>query len=72
MTSDEIKKAMREFLPVQHNGIKYRRISAYIFRIIAGRKKGTYKEVLQVELEDYNGHSVTLADPAKVELTEQT
>lgn len=70
MTSEEIKKAAREFSPVRYGGIKYRRISAYTWRIIETTKKGTYKEVLQCELEDYCGHSVTLAEPEKVELAE--
>lgn len=69
MTSEEIKKAMHEFTPVIHDGIKYQRITAYIYRVIATRR-GTYKTVMQCELLDYNGHSVTIAEAEKVRIAE--
>lgn len=68
MTSEEIKKAMREFSPVKYNGIRYKRITAYIYRVVETHKKGTFKTVLQVELVDYCGNSVTIAEAEKVEL----
>lgn len=68
MTSEEIKKAMREFSPVQHNGIEYKRITAYIYRVVETHKRGTFKTVLQVELLDRGGNSVTIAEAEKVEL----
>lgn len=70
MTSEQIKKAAREFLPVRYGGIKYRRISAVIWRIQKTREKGTFKEILQCVLEDYCGNSETIAEPEKVELAE--
>lgn len=68
MTSEEIKKAMRDFAPVRHNGIEYKRITAYIYRVVETHKKGTFKTVLQVELLDRSGNSVTIAEAKKVEL----
>lgn len=69
MTSEEIKKAMREFTPVRYEGITYRRITAFIFRIIESRHRhGVYREILQLELESYCGNSVTIAEAEKVEL----
>lgn len=68
MTSEEIKKAMREFAPVRYNGIEYKRITAYIYRVVETHKKGTFKTVMQVELLDYGGNSVTIAEAEKVEL----
>lgn len=68
MTSEEIKKAMHEFSPVRYNGIAYRRITAYIYRAIETHKKGTFKIILQCELLDYCGNSVTIAEAEKVEL----
>lgn len=68
MTSEEIKKAMRDFTPVRYNGIEYKRITAYIYRVVETSKRGTFKAVMQVELLDYNGHSVTIAEAEKVEL----
>ena len=68
MTSEEIKKAMHEFSPVRCKGISYKRITAYIYRVVETRKRGTYKTVLQVELLDYNENSVTIAEAEKVEL----
>ena len=70
MTTEEIKKAMREFLPVWYKGNKYRRITAFIWRVVESRRgHGTYREVLQLELEDYGGNSVTIAEAEKVGLT---
>lgn len=68
MTSDEIKKAMREFSPVRYNGIIYKRISAYIYRAVRVPMSNTFKGVLQVELLDKNENSVTIAEAEKVEL----
>ena len=68
MTTEEIKKAARKFLPVRYKGIKYRRVAAVTWRVIETQNSGTYKEILQVELEDYCGHSTTIAETGKVEL----
>lgn len=68
MTSEQIKKAMHEFSPVRYDGRNYKRITAYIYRAIETHKRGTYKIVMQCELLDYNGHSVTIAEAEKVEL----
>lgn len=68
MTGEEIKKAMLNFSPVKYDGIVYKRISAYTYRVITSKHNNTYKTIYQVELLDYNEHSVTIADPAKVEL----
>lgn len=68
MTSEEIKKAMHEFAPVQYDGIKYKRITAYIYRAVETDKRGTFKICLQCELLDYNEKSVTVADAERVEL----
>lgn len=68
MTSEEIKNAMREFSPVVYKGVKYKRITAYIYRAVETRKRGTFKIVMQCELLDYNANSVVIADAGKVEL----
>lgn len=70
MTSEEIKKAMVSFSPVIHKGIKYQRISAYIYRIFLNPNTGKWKETFQVELLDKNGQSVTIANAADVTLLE--
>lgn len=67
MTSEEIKKAMLNFSPVKCNGIEYERITAYIYRVV--RTHGsTYKTIMQCELLDRCGNSVTIAEASKVEL----
>lgn len=72
MSRDEILKAMHDFSPVKYDGIIYARISARIHRVIKTRK-GTYKEVFQLELTSMHGNSVTIAEMEKVELAnEQT
>lgn len=68
MTGEEIKKAMHDFSPVRYNGINYQRITAYIYRVVETHKKGTFTTILQVELLDYCGHSVTIAEAEKVEV----
>ena len=68
MTSEEIKQAMHDFAPVQYKGVKYKRITAYIYRVVETHKRGTYRTVLQCELLDVAGYSVTIAEAGKVEL----
>lgn len=68
MTSDEIKKAMHELKPVRYKGIEYKRITAFIYRAVPVPMSNNFKGVLQVELLDYCGHSVTIAEAEKVEL----
>ena len=68
MTSDEIKKAMREFAPVVYKGNEYERINAYIYRIYRNPKSDRYKEVFQLELQSIGANSVTIAEADKVEL----
>lgn len=70
MTSDEIKRAMREFSPVRYKGIEYAKINAYIYRIYVNPKTGKFKEAFQLELQDKHGHSITIAEAEKVELIE--
>lgn len=70
MTSEQVKEAMLNFTPVIYDGIEYKRISAYIYRVIFNKHTGKFKTIYQVELLDYNEHSVTIADAAKVEVIE--
>ena len=67
MTSEEIKQAMRNETPVMYNGVKYEKISAYIYRAIKDKHTGLIKFILQVELVDVCGISVIIADARKVE-----
>lgn len=59
MTNEEIKEAMYAQTPVEYKGIKYRCISAIIYR-----KGFEVKTDITLELLDKCGHSVTIA-PAK-------
>jgi hypothetical protein len=70
MTSEEIKKAMQEFSPVRYKGIEYKRITAYIYRVVREPMRNSLKGIIQVELLDKNENSVTIAEPEKVELIE--
>ena len=63
MTREELKAAFDEQCPVVYGGITYQRISALIRR----RNIGEPRTVLQVELADRNGYSVTIAAPDKIE-----
>ena len=73
MTKDEVMYAAKERKPVMCNGIKYRRISAIIFRYIGdtdrlGMAHNVPNEMMLVELEDLHTNSRTIANPSAVEL----
>ncbi len=73
MTKDEVMYAAKERKPVMCNGIKYRRISAIIFRYIGdtdriGMAHNVPNEMMLVELEDLRTNSRTIANPSAVEL----
>ena len=70
MTSAEIKQAMVNFSPVIHRGIEYQKINAYIYRIYVNPNTGKYKETYQLELQDKNTNSVTIANADDVTLLE--
>lgn len=73
MTKEEAMYAAKERKPVMCNGIKYRRISAIIFRYIGdtdriGMAHNVPNEMMLVELEDLRTNSRTIANPSAVEL----
>lgn len=73
MTKDEVMYAAKERKPVVCNGIRYRRISAIIFRYIGdtdriGMAHNVPNEMMLVELEDMRTNSRTIANPSAVEL----
>ena len=61
---------MVTFAPVIYKGIEYAKISAYIYRIYVNPNTGKYRETYQLELQDKNGHSVTIAEAESVKLKE--
>ena len=72
MTKEEAMFAAKERKPVICNGIRYKRISALIFRYLGDRDRETMaiglpSEVLFVELEDWYARSRTVANPSAVE-----
>jgi hypothetical protein len=64
MTNDEVKKAWLARIPVCCDGINYFCVSALIYRLTENGEM-----ILSVELMDKNGHSITIARPEKVEVT---
>lgn len=73
MTKEEVMYAAKERKPVVCNGIRYRRISAIIFRYIGdtdriGMAHNVPNEMMLVELEDMRTNSRTIANPSAVEL----
>lgn len=73
MTKEEVMYAAKERKPVVCNGIRYRRISAIIFRYIGdtdriGMAHNVPNEMMLVELEDLRTNSRTIANPSAVEL----
>ena len=73
MTKEQAMYAAMERKPVICNGIRYRRISAIIFRYIGdtdriGMAHNVPNEMMLVELEDMRTNSRTIANPSAVEL----
>ena len=67
MTNLEAKNAMLNHLPVECKGITYSRISAIIYRPddLGGVS-------VSLELLDKSGHSVTIAQPKDVTLSDKS
>lgn len=68
MTSEEIKQAMRNETPVTYKGVKYDKITAYIYRAVKDNHTGKIKFIFQVEVVDHCGNSVSIVDAGKVEV----
>lgn len=73
MTKEECVQAAKLRVPVICNDIKYRRISAVIFRYTdendrIGMNRNVPKEFVEVELEDLHTNSRTITNPRGVEL----
>lgn len=73
MNKEQVMYAAKERKPVICNGIKYRRISAIIFRYVGdtdriGMAHNVPNEMMLVELEDLRTNSRTVANPSAVEL----
>lgn len=63
MTRDELKAAFMEQCPVIYNGMTYQHISAIIYR----RNKPGKGLIVQAELLDRTGRSVTIAAVDRIE-----
>lgn len=60
MDNAELKEALTTQVPVMHNGIEYKRISAIIYRMDGN------KLIIQAELLDKNQNSITIASPERI------
>lgn len=63
MTREELKAAFMEEAPVLSGGIEYQKITALIYR----KERGGCGLIVQAELLDRGGHSVTIAAPERIE-----
>ena len=63
MTREELKAAFMEEAPVRSGGIEYQKITALIYR----KESGGRGLIVQAELLDRGGHSVTIAAPDRIE-----
>lgn len=73
MTKEECVQAAKQRIPVTCNGVRYRRISAVIFRYTdetdrIGMSRNIPPEFVEVELEDLRTNSRTVTNPSAVEL----
>lgn len=64
MTREELKAAFMEEAPVLSGGIEYQKITALIYR---KERRGGRGLIVQAELLDRGGHSVTIAAPERIE-----
>lgn len=65
MTGEEARAAFEKEIPVESGGIKYRKVSALIYR----KKDGKVR--MQCELEDKGGNSVTITTPSAISVTSE-
>jgi len=62
VTRDEAKGAFMQECPVMMNGIRYKRVSALIYR----KKSDGSGLYVQVELQDRTSRSVVIATPERI------
>lgn len=60
MTNEELKAALFSGCPVEHNGAVYKKVTAIIYRNVGGTL------LIQAELLDKNGNSVSIVNPTKI------
>lgn len=63
MTREELKAAFMEEAPVLSGGIEHQKITALIYH----KERGGRGLIVQAELLDRGGHSVTIAAPERIE-----
>jgi len=61
MTGEELKGAFKAGTPVINGGITYKCVSAIIYR------RSGNGVIIQAELQDRSGHSITIAEASRVE-----
>ena len=66
----DLLTAMLRRKPVEHNGIKYGCISAFIIRCRLSTRGRLKKPIVQVELMSGRTNSITIADPKEVKVLE--
>ena len=64
----DILTAMLRREPIEHKGIKYGCISAFIIRRRASARIPLKKPIVQVELMSGRTNSVTIADPKEIKI----
>lgn len=60
MNNEELKSALFDRCPVEHNGIKYKCVSAIIYRNKGGRLS------ISAEVQDIKSNSVCIVDAEKL------
>lgn len=63
MTHEEVKAAFKAESPVMFNGVRYRRVSALIYR----KNPTGAGMIMQAELLDQNYRSVLIVSPERIE-----
>lgn len=67
MTHEEVKTAFKSECPVMFNGVRYRRISALIYR----KNPTGAGMIIQAELLDQNYKAVVIVSPERIESTKE-
>lgn len=68
MTPKEAREAMETRVPVMYREKKYKKIQAVIYRMPYENQRAAYNGFYQVELLEFSGSAVVIADPAEVEV----
>lgn len=68
MTKEEANKALVEGVPVEYDGIRYKRINAISWRVVYDNKDNPKEKIIQAELQDERANAIVIAQLERISL----